>query len=170
MGESGEFGWSAGSHRRSASIGKVEQVFLGRFDHTIDEKGRITIPSRFRELLENGAYLTRGFDKNLLVIPAPAFEELYLRITALSITDSAARILRRNFFTPAARLEFDRAGRILIPPYLREAAQLRENVIIAGTGEGFEIWAAEHWQEQEDLLQNPDALQPIFNRLDISLR
>jgi len=88
-------------------------VFLGRYDHTIDEKGRVTIPSRFRELLENGAYLTRGFDKNLMVIPAPAFEQMFLRITALSITDPAARLLRRMVFTPAARIEFDRAGRIL---------------------------------------------------------
>lgn len=145
-------------------------MFLGRFDHTIDEKGRITIPSRFRDLMANGAYLTRGFDKNLMVIPAPVFEEWYLRITALSITDSAARILRRNFFTPAARLEFDRAGRILIPPYLREAAQLSENVIIAGTGEGFEIWAADLWQDQEELLQDPNALKDVFDKLDISLR
>jgi len=145
-------------------------VFLGRYDHTIDEKGRVTIPSRFRELLENGAYLTRGFDKNLMVIPAPAFDQMFLRITALSITDPAARLLRRMVFTPAARIEFDRAGRILIPPALRQTAHLQENAVIAGTGDGFEIWAAELWEEQEELFEDPKVLEEGFSKLDLSLR
>ena len=145
-------------------------MFLGRFDHTIDEKGRVTIPARFRELLESGGYLTQGFDKNLVVIPAPAFEQMFLRITALSLTDPAARLLRRMVFTPAARLEFDRAGRILIPPSLRESAQLKENAVIAGTGDGFEIWSAELWGTQEERLQDSKQLEEGFKHLDLSLR
>ncbi len=145
-------------------------MFLGRFDHTIDEKGRITIPSRFRELLAQGGYLTVGLDKNLSVIPAPTFEQLFARITALSFTDPIARLMRRHFFTPAAFIEFDKAGRILIPPALRQSAQLQENVVIAGTGDGFEIWASELWNKQEEILEDPKVLEEGFSKLDLSLR
>ena len=156
--------------RRSASLGKVEQLFLGRYDHTIDEKGRITIPARFRDLLADGGFLTRGLDQNLQVIPASIFQQLFSRITALSFTDSAARRLRRMMFTPAARIEFDRAGRILIPPALRTSAQLKENVIIAGTGDGFEIWAEELWANQETLMDDQQVTDESFSKLDLSLR
>ena len=85
-------------------------MFLGRYEHTIDEKGRLTIPARYRELLENGAYVTQGFDHNLIVLPAPSFEKMYEHVNQMSMTDPTARQLKRFIFSSAERCRI-RPGR-----------------------------------------------------------
>ena len=108
-------------------------MFLGRFEHTIDEKGRITVPARFRELLADGAYVTQGFDHNLIVLPAPSFEQMYANVNQMSMTDPVARQLKRFIFANAVQVDFDRAGRMLLPQYLRESVSLDGNAILAYT-------------------------------------
>lgn len=145
-------------------------MFLGHYEHNIDEKGRLIIPARFRELLAEGAYVTRGFDRNLIVLTTSAFNRLYESVNQLSLTDQNARLLKRLIFSDADRVEFDRAGRILIPQYLRQAAALEGPVVIAGVGGHFEIWAQQNWAEQTQQLDNVDATTQRFAALDLSVR
>ncbi len=99
-------------------------MFLGKYQHSLDSKGRLTIPSRFRELLiADGAYLTQGFDHNLMVLPAPAFQRIYERVNKMSMTDANARLLKRHIFSAAEQAVVDKAGRILIPEHLRQACE-----------------------------------------------
>jgi len=144
-------------------------MFLGYYEHAIDEKGRTTIPARFRELLNDGAYITRGFDQNLIVYTAEAFDRISLHVNKLSITDPLARDLRRLIFSHAERVEFDRAGRILIPQVLRESAQLKDTAVIAGAGASFEIWAPQLWEVKEKQAQNPELIANHFAALDLTI-
>ena len=103
-------------------------MFLGEFEHTIDDKGRVAVPARFREDLKEGLVLTRGFDHCLQVFPRPTWQSLAQRISSLSLGNEEARNLRRLLFSGAAEVEVDRQGRILIPQNLREYAALSEQV------------------------------------------
>jgi MraZ protein len=145
-------------------------MFLGRYEHTIDDKGRIIIPARFRELLVNGAYVTQGFDHNLIVLPAPSFEQIYHHINEMSMTDPTARQLKRFIFSNAERCNFDRAGRMLLPQFLREAAQLEGTTILVGVGDYFEIWSPQNWSKQNELLQDTDATAQRFAALNLPIR
>ncbi len=144
-------------------------MFLGQFEHTVDEKGRMTIPARFRELLEGGAYVTQGFDSNLIVLPTAAFQQIYQRVNQLSMTDPTTRQLKRLIFSYATRLEFDKAGRILLPQFLRETAGLDGSAVVVGVGDYFEIWSVQHWADQNNNLRDADANSQRFAALDLSL-
>ncbi len=145
-------------------------MFLGQYSHNLDGKGRLIIPARFRELLANGAYVTQGFDRNLMVLTPESFERIYQRVNEMSITDPAARQLKRLIFAAADRVEADRAGRIRIPQFLREIAGLNNGAIVVGVGDYFEIWAPETWQAQTTLLQDVDANSERFAALDLSAK
>jgi MraZ protein len=134
-------------------------MFLGRYEHNIDEKGRLTIPARYRDLLVNGAFVTQGFDHNLIVHPVTSFEELSLKVNQLAFTDPVARQLKRFMFSTAERCEIDRVGRILLPQFLREAAGLDGTVMLVGAGDYFEIWSLQGWAMQDELLQDTEATQ-----------
>lgn len=144
-------------------------MFLGRFSHNLDEKGRMTIPARFRELLAAGnAYVMQGLDKNLMVLPQPTFEALSAHIDKMNMTDPDARMLRRLFYSTAAPVELDRAGRILLPQFLRDAAGLQDAVMVSGMGRYFEIWSLERWESQDEALQDADANNRRFSPFDLS--
>jgi MraZ protein len=142
-------------------------MFLGQYRHTIDNKGRLTIPARFRDLLEDGAYILQGFDRNLLVLRSGTFEGIYRRLSQLSMTDPAARQLRRLIFSTADRADVDRNGRILIPQFLREVAQVDGEAVFVGAGEYFEIWSPESWGTQLDQLQDADGNAQKFSTFDL---
>ncbi len=120
-------------------------MFLGEFEHTIDDKGRVAVPARFRDGFSEGLILTRGFDHCLQAFPRPVWQSLSERISSLSIGHEEVRNLRRLIFSGAAEVEPDRQGRILIPQNLREYASLREQVVIAGVNTHFELWSRERW-------------------------
>lgn len=145
-------------------------MFLGQYEHTIDDKGRMTVPARFRELLVDSAFITHGFDQNLVVWTAPAFELIYQRVNQLSITDPLARQLRRLIFSQADRIEVDRLGRILIPYFLRETVHLGNTVMVIGAGETFEIWSTELWEQQKVKLQDTEANAKQFAALDLPVK
>jgi MraZ protein len=145
-------------------------MFLGRYDHNIDEKGRMTIPARFRELLGGEAYISLGFDQALVVWPAAAFEAIMERLGAMSVTDSSTRLLRRIFFTNASRVDFDKTGRILLPQHLRLAAHLENAAVVTGVGETFEIWAPDQWAQQDNLITEARANAEQFSALNLPLR
>lgn len=142
-------------------------MFLGQYEHSIDEKGRMTIPARYREMLANGGYLTLGLDQNLVVMTAETFERRSAKALEPGITNEDARIFRRVFFGNAAPLEFDKNGRILIPQFLRSRVHLENAAIVTGTGEDFEIWSPQLWAEQLNKMQDPVFLAVHTNSLNI---
>ena len=144
-------------------------MFLGQYEHAIDDKGRMTIPARFREELGEIAYITRAFDQNLTAMPEPVFNALADRLNDLSVTDPEVRLLQSLIYSNAVRVEFDRSGRILIPQYLRDQAKLQGAAIVVGQGRRFEIWSPELWAEQV-ALQNSLATAQRFKELNLPLR
>lgn len=143
-------------------------MFLGRYEHTIDEKGRLTIPVRFRELLVGGAFVTQGIEQNLNVLTVSEFDEMAQRVNMLSFTDPTARLLNRFIYSSAYQVEVDKAGRILIPQHLRQYAGLDVTAIVIGTGRHFEIWSPDQWNQQNALLVNPEYITQKFSDLDLS--
>lgn len=142
-------------------------MFLSRYEHTIDEKGRVTIPSKFREDLGNSVYVTQGFDGNLQAFPPDLFELMANQVRSISYLDANSRKLRRILFSNAERVKFDSAGRILLPAFLRETANLKEMAIVVGSGEYFEIWSPESWQAQQTSLNDIEANEERFSALDL---
>ena len=120
-------------------------MFLGEYTHTIDSKGRITIPAKFRNLLAAGLVVTRGFDQNLMLFPMDGWQELAERIAQRPLADEDVRAFRRRVFSGAVDLVPDRQGRILLPPYLREFAKIESDVIIAGMFNYLELWSNDAW-------------------------
>jgi MraZ protein len=156
-------------NRRSYIKGKLEQMFLGRYHHTVDEKGRLTIPARYRDLLAaEGAYLTQGFDSNINVYPIPIFERISLRVNRLSMTDPSARLLRRLMFSNAELVVLDKAGRILVPHFLREGLNLDSEAVIVGMGDYFEIWSPNQWVGQTAMMEESEPIAVRFMDLDLS--
>lgn len=92
-------------------------MFLGEYRHTIDEKGRLTIPAKYRGLLAAGMVITRGFDRNLMAFSLEGWEELAARVKSLPWSDPSAREFRRRVFSGAVDLVPDRQGRVLLPPF-----------------------------------------------------
>ncbi len=145
-------------------------MFLGEYAHTLDEKGRMIIPACYREALAGGAYISVGFDQNLIVWPTAIFEKILDRLSTMSVTDPNTRLLRRMFYSQASRVEFDKAGRILLPQHLRSAAHLAGDAIVVGVGETMEIWSPELWAEQEQCIQDGKVNAERFVGLDLPLR
>ncbi len=143
-------------------------MFLGQYRHSIDEKGRLTIPVRFRELLAEGAYVTQGFEKNLMVLTSPTFQTISKRVNQMSLTESRARELRRLLFSTANYIDPDKNGRILIPQFLRELAELENDVVLVGVGEYFEIWPNDSWDAQYDKLKDTEANAQRFEGLSLA--
>lgn len=133
-------------------------MFLGEYTHTIDDKGRVTIPARFRNLLAGGLVVTRGFDQNLMLFPMDGWQELAERIAQRPLSDEDVRAFRRRVFSGAVDLVPDRQGRILLPPYLREFAKIENDVVIAGMFNYLELWSNEAWNTvRNDIESDGDA-------------
>ena len=144
-------------------------MFLGQFQHNLDDKGRLMIPARFRDLLAAGAFITQGFDRCLMVMTEAHFNEVYLLINGLNMADPSARQLRRMILSNAYQVEVDKVGRILIPQNLREFLGVANGeLIVAGQGEYFEVWAPAGWRSQMDALQDVEANAQRFATLNLS--
>jgi MraZ protein len=143
-------------------------MFLGQFQHNLDEKGRLMIPSRYRELLLPGAFITQGFDKCLMVMTHTYFAQVYDRINAMNLADPTARLLRRLILANAYPVEVDKVGRILVPGNLRQVIALDGEAIVAGQGDYFEVWNPADWDEQMDQLQDVETNNQRFATLDLS--
>ncbi len=125
-------------------------MFRGCYEHTIDEKGRLSIPARFREALETTftppLVLTRQKDC-LVAYPSDEWRVLEAKINELPSFDPKVQAFRRFFYAPAQECSIDRAGRILVPPTLRSYAGLDRQVVLAGMGKAFEIWCKDRYDE-----------------------
>jgi len=144
-------------------------MFLGQFYHNIDDKGRLTIPARFRDILaDQDCIIMQGFDENLMLLTGSYFEALSHRLNGMSLTDPTARLLRRLIFSTAHQVELDKAGRVLIPPFLREALAIDNDVVVIGAGEYVEIWSAKCWTDQSVELHDAQLNAHRFSALDLS--
>ncbi|MDY7076945.1 MAG: division/cell wall cluster transcriptional repressor MraZ [Chloroflexota bacterium] len=131
-------------------------MFLGEFVHTIDAKGRLTIPARFRDDLAAGLVVTCGLDRCLVVYPLEEWNQLAEKVSGLPITNRNARAFRRLVFANASDAIPDKQGRILIPPRLREYADLDGEVVITGLDAYIEVWAPDAWSEERGRVEGDE--------------
>ncbi len=142
-------------------------MFMGEYSHTIDAKGRVILPAKFRDELGSSFVVTRGLEGCLSVYTMEAWINLANGMKKLKASKENVRAFKRFLFGSAAEVEFDRQGRILIPGTLREYAQLKKDVTILGTGDKIEIWAQKAYEEYAAKIV-PD-MEEIAESLDESL-
>lgn len=120
---------------------------MGEFEHSIDEKGRLIIPAKFREGLGDSFVATKGLDNCLFLYPMDEWQKLETKLKELPFTRADARAFVRFFFSGATDCELDKQGRILVPNNLRSHAKLDKEVIIIGVSTRVEIWSRTEWEE-----------------------
>jgi MraZ protein len=143
-------------------------MFLSKYHHSFDEKFRLTIPAKFREIPES-FYVVQGLDPNLLVLPPDVFDTLYQHLMAMNFADQNVRILRQRIFSSAEKVVPDSNNRILLPQNLRELAGLKDKVVFVGAGNHFEIWSEELWQKQQELLNDTETNDKRFAAITLTL-
>ena len=142
-------------------------MFTGEFRHTVDDKGRLAVPARFRAQLEDGAVVSRWIDGCLAIHTRTGWDALAARVAGLPITDAAARLFQRQIFGGALEAELDRQGRVLLPAYLREEAGLHEEALVVGARDHAEIWAPNRWADYSRTMQDPSAFAEAISGLGI---
>ncbi len=122
-------------------------MFMGEYNHTIDAKGRLIVPSKFREILGDVFVVTKGLDGCLFVYDNEEWKRFEEKLRSLPITNKEARQFVRFFLAGATEAEVDKQGRILIPNVLREFAALTKDVVLVGVGSRIEIWGKERFED-----------------------
>jgi len=131
------------------------KLFLGEYDHTLDDRGRVTIPRKIRaELEDREIILSRGFEACIFGYEKAFWEKEAARHLDISVTDEKSRYMRRFLFAAAEKVEIDKLGRILLPALLKEYASIAETVVVVGAGDHFEIWSDKMWKEYSAKLTN----------------
>lgn len=125
-------------------------MFMGEYQHSIDAKGRMIVPAKFRELLGETFVLTRGLDHCILGYPMDEWRKLEQKLKDLPMTKKDARAFARFFFSGASEVELDKQGRINIPSTLINHANLEKECIILGVSSKLEIWAKDAWDSYLD--------------------
>jgi MraZ protein len=120
-------------------------MFIGEYNHNLDEKGRLAIPAKMRAMLKGGAVVTRGLDNCLSLYPKKEWLVLAKKLASLPISQAKARAFARLMLAGAMDVEFDNQGRITLPEYLRQFAGLNKKAVIAGLYDRLEIWDEEKW-------------------------
>ncbi len=121
-------------------------MFMGEYNHTIDAKGRLIIPSKFREALGDEFVVTKGMDGCLFVFDNSEWQAFEEKLRSLPMIDKEARQFTRYFLAGAASLEVDKQGRILLPAVLREFAGITKDAVLVGVGNRVEIWSKDRWE------------------------
>jgi len=142
-------------------------MFWGEFSHHLDKKGRLIVPARYRPHLQDGAILTRGIDRNLVIYPQAMWRTVTEQLNQMPITHPTSRALRRLMFSGVVELALDRQGRILVPGYLRDYASLNSEALIVGMETFVEIWEPTNWRATLDDVST--ALADSENLLTLSL-
>ena len=126
-------------------------MFLGQYQHSLDEKGRVILPAKFRGQLEGGAYMARGLDGCVCVYPTDEWERVSNNMRDLATRGTQERQAARSFFAGAAEVAPDRQGRVPVPVHLRDFAglSLEREVVVAGVLSRIEIWDAQKWATRE---------------------
>jgi MraZ protein len=121
-------------------------MFMGEYNHTIDPKGRLIVPSKYREILGDEFVVTKGLDGCLFVYDNHEWNAFEEKLKSLPVTNKDARKFVRFFLAGAASVEVDKQGRILVPQVLREFAELDKDVVLIGVASRIEIWSKERWE------------------------
>jgi MraZ protein len=121
-------------------------MFMGEYQHTIDDKNRLIIPSKFREELGDEFVMTKGLDNCLFIYPQEEWKKLEQKLIALPFTKADARAFVRFFFSGASECGLDKQGRVLVPQILKEHAKLLKDVVIIGVSSRVEVWSREVWE------------------------
>ena len=126
-------------------------MFYGEYEHSLDKKGRLILPAKFREVAEASYierfFMTRGLDNCLFMFPEEEWKSQESKFKSMSFTKSQSRKFNRLYFSGAQEITFDKQGRILIPKYLKEFAGIKRDVMIIGVSNRIEIWDLEKWKE-----------------------
>jgi len=122
-------------------------MFIGEYNHNLDDKGRVAVPAKFRAMLKGGAVVTRGLDNCLFLYTKKEWQELAAKLAKLPISKSNTRAFARLMLAGAMDVDFDNQGRIMLPEYLRKFAGLKKNLIIAGLYDRLEIWDEAVWNK-----------------------
>jgi MraZ protein len=122
--------------------------FLGEFEHSIDDKGRLAVPARFRAALEDGLVITRGLDRCLVIWDTDSWRAQAERVRSLNPWQADARRMQRHFFSGAVPAQPDKLGRVVIPQFLRAYAQLETDVVVVGLADRIELWSSTEWERE----------------------
>ncbi len=123
-------------------------MLLGEYEHTIDDKNRLTLPAKFRQAFEDGIVVTRGLDGCLYAFTKADWQKLVeTQLATLSPLSREGRLMLRHFFSGAAEAELDKQGRVMVPAPLLESAKLGKEVTVAGVYDHLEIWSRAAWRE-----------------------
>ena len=125
------------------------QKFMSEYNHTVDTKGRLIVPSKFREQLGDEFVVTKGMDGCLFVYANDDWSAFEQKLTSLPLINKEARKFARFFLAGAAQVEVDKQGRILLPANLRQFAGLEKDVVLVGVGSRIEIWSRENWENMD---------------------
>ncbi len=120
-------------------------MFIGEYKHTIDDKGRLAIPVKFRGDLAKGAVVTRGLDTSLFLFPKEEWDKLAQKLASLPLGQSNSRAFARLMLAGAMDVTLDKQGRLVLPEYLREYAGMKKSIVIAGLFNRLELWDADTW-------------------------
>ncbi len=125
-------------------------MFIGEFKHSVDTKGRVAVPAKFRNQISSGAIITRGLDRCLFIFTEADWEALAQKIIALPLAQSNSRAFSRLMLSGASSAELDSQGRILVPDYLRKYAGIGKSVKVIGVYNRIEMWDETSWQKYKE--------------------
>ncbi len=145
-------------------------MFLGQYHVLLENDRRMGIPAPFRVFFEDGLYVTRGFELNLLIMNDKVFQEIYKKVVSLNIADPLARLLLRMILGNAAKVPISDSGHVLLPEPLMSFAGLEKEIVLVGQGDYFELWTPAQWAKQSSILQDVAANSERFAQLDLALQ
>jgi MraZ protein len=129
-------------------------MFIGEYTISMDTKGRIAVPAKFRSLLNTAAVVTRGLDKSLFLYTKPEWEAIAGKLAALPLSQANSRAFSRLMLAGAFDVELDKQGRMMVPEYLRKFANLGKRIVVAGLYNRLEIWDADAWEAYKRTTEN----------------
>jgi MraZ protein len=142
-------------------------VFTGEYRHSVDGKGRVAVPARFRTQLVGGAFVARWIDECLGIFPREAWDAFAAKVAALPVTNASARTFSRFIFSGAFEVELDGQGRVVVPQGLREWAGLGTEAVVVGSRDHIELWEPDRWARYSAAMTSPDVLAEHLQDLGI---
>jgi MraZ protein len=141
----------------------IKTMFLGEYNHNLDEKGRLAIPVKFRNDLFEGGVVTRGLDNCLFLYTKKEWEVIAKKISSLPVSQKNSRAYSRLMLAGAMEIELDKQGRVVLPEYLRKYAELNKKAVIAGLYNRVEIWDEQKWEvyKKETESQSDDIAEKL---------
>lgn len=142
-------------------------MFIGEYNHSVDTKNRISIPSKFRDELNGKFIMTKGLDGCLYVYTMNEWHKLEEKLSSLPLTNKDARAFVRFFFSGASEIEIDKQGRALIPQNLKEYADIKKEIVSIGVSSRIEIWSKENWNSYNESNIDYDSIAEEMSNLGI---